>query len=66
MLLTHGASVHLRNKTGRTPLFLAAHAGLLDHVILLRASGAHLHADEIDAANLHAQRRPSVWKEAGL
>jgi 60kDa lysophospholipase len=38
--------VHLRNSAGRTPLFLAASAGLAEHVELLRKSGAHLHADE--------------------
>lgn len=64
-LLLKGASVHLRNKTGRTPLFLAAHAGLADHVSLLRESGAHLHADELDTATLHAQHHPVIWRAAG-
>ena len=50
--LTQGASVHLRNMDGHTPLYLAADAGLVDNVILLRESGAHLHAEEIDIARL--------------
>lgn len=57
--------MHLRNKTGRTPLFLAAHAGLTDRVSLLRESGAHLHADELDTAKLHAQHNPMIWRAAG-
>ena len=65
-LLLHGASVHLRNKTGRTPLFLAAHAGLTEHVSLLRESGAHLHADELDAAKLNVGSHPWAWRAAGL
>lgn len=67
-LLSLGASVHLRNHTGsgRTPLFLAANAGLLPHVILLRQAGAHLHAEELDTARLHASQRPEVWQHAGL
>ncbi|KAL8740674.1 MAG: hypothetical protein Q9190_006653 [Brigantiaea leucoxantha] len=66
LLLLEGASVHLRNKTGRTPLFLAAHAGLADHASLLQASGAHLHADELAVAKLHAQRNPLIWQTAGV
>ncbi|EXJ91738.1 L-asparaginase [Capronia epimyces CBS 606.96] len=67
-LLSLGASVHLRNHTGsgRTPLFLAANAGLLPHVLLLRQAGAHLHAEELDTARLHASQRPDVWAQAGL
>jgi 60kDa lysophospholipase len=48
--LSQGASVHLRNREGHTPLFIAAAAGLKDHVILLREAGAHLHLDELQAA----------------
>lgn len=66
MLLTNGGSVHVRNKAGRTPLFLAAKAGLVEHVRLLRASGAHLHSNEIDTARLHARRQPLVWQDAGV
>lgn len=58
--------MHLRNYAGRTPLFLAANAGLPDHVRLLRESGAHLHADEHGVAELHARRRPEVWALAGV
>ncbi|DAA77269.1 TPA_exp: Uncharacterized protein A8136_6529 [Trichophyton benhamiae CBS 112371] len=64
--LLHGASVHLRNNTGKTPLFLAANAGLVDHVELLRRSGAHLHADELAVAELHARRLPDIWALAGV
>ena len=66
VLLLKGASVHLRNSGGRTPLFLAAHAGMADHVSLLRDSGAHLHADEMDIARLHAHQNPSIWRAAGV
>lgn len=67
-LLSLGASVHIRNHTGsgRTPLFLAANAGLLPHVMLLRQAGGHLHAEELETARLHASQRPEVWKQAGL
>ncbi|GLI75030.1 hypothetical protein PoHVEF18_003280 [Penicillium ochrochloron] len=65
-LLSHGGSVHLRNRNGRTPLFLAANAGLSEHVMLLRKSGAHLHSDERPAAELLARRRPGVWGLAGI
>jgi lysophospholipase len=67
-LLSLGASVHLRNHTGsgRTPLFLAANAGLLPHVMLLRQAGGHLHAEELETARLHASQRPEVWSAAGL
>ncbi|KAL4742133.1 asparaginase-domain-containing protein [Aspergillus similis] len=65
-LLLQGGSVHLRNRNGRTPLFLAANAGLSEHVLLLRKSGAHLHSDERTAAQLLARRRPGVWGLAGI
>lgn len=64
--LSEGASVHLRNKAGRTPLFLAANVGLSEHVKLLRKSGAHLHAGELEVAKLHWGQRPSVWELAGI
>ncbi|KAM5437333.1 hypothetical protein McanMca71_001054 [Microsporum canis] len=64
--LLHGSSVHIRNNSGKTPLFLAANAGLVDHVELLRRSGAHLHADELTVAELHAKRRPDIWALAGV
>lgn len=64
-LLSQGGSVHLRNRNGRTPLFLAANAGLPDQVLLLRKSGAHLHSDERPAAELLARRRPGIWGQAG-
>ena len=65
-LLLQGASVHLRNRSGRTPLFLAANAGFSEHVLLLRKSGAHLHSDERAAAELLARRRPGTWGLAGV
>ncbi|KAL4790288.1 asparaginase-domain-containing protein [Aspergillus venezuelensis] len=65
-LLLQGGSVHLRNSNGRTPLFLAANAGLSEHVLLLRKSGAHLHSDERTAAQLLARRRPGTWGLAGI
>ncbi|KXL50413.1 MAG: hypothetical protein FE78DRAFT_129746, partial [Acidomyces sp. 'richmondensis'] len=42
LLLQKGASVHIRNKAGRTPLFVAADVGSEAHVSLLLQSGAHL------------------------
>lgn len=67
-LLSLGASVHIRNFTngGRTPLFLAANAGLISHVRLLRQAGAHLHAEELETARLHARQRPEAWELAGV
>lgn len=58
--------MHIRNRAGRTPLFLAANAGLSEHVLLLRKSGAHLHADERAVAEMHARRRPAIWGLAGV
>jgi lysophospholipase len=63
--LSHGASVHLRNKEGHTPLFIAAAAGLKEHVILLREAGAHLHPDEMQAATDSPEKLESeCWKLA--
>lgn len=59
--LTRGASVHLRNREGRTPVFLAAKAGMAKNVELLRKSGAHLHAEELEVA-----RRLRKFAEEGL
>lgn len=63
-----GASVHMRNFTasGRTPLFLAANAGLIPHVMLLQKAGAHLHTEELETAQLHARQQPDVWEAAGI
>ncbi|KAJ5803935.1 uncharacterized protein N7518_000238 [Penicillium psychrosexuale] len=66
LLLSQGGSVHLRNRAGHTPLFLAASAGLSEHTLLLRKSGAHLHSDERPAAELMARHRPFVWGMAGV
>jgi lysophospholipase len=66
--LSEGASVHLRSRTGRTPLFLAARAGLKPHVALLREAGAHLHTDELATAKVFALSADNaeVWKLAGM
>ena len=67
-LLSIGASVHIRNYTGtgRTPLFLAANAGLDSHVLLLCQAGAHLAPEEMSTARLHARQNPDVWELAGV
>lgn len=67
-LLQQGASVHMRNYTGtgRTALFLAANAGRTSHAALLTTAGAHLHAEELETARLHASQRPDAWAAAGL
>ncbi|KAL6722127.1 hypothetical protein ACLMJK_001233 [Lecanora helva] len=64
MLLTNGASVHLRNRAGRTPLFVAALAQLADHVAVLKQAGAHLSAEELAAARLQAKTAPNIWHVA--
>ena len=50
-----GASVHIRNKSGRTPLFLAANSGLTENVAILKQSGAHLHTVEMASAKSQAR-----------
>lgn len=64
--------MHIRNREGRTPLFLAAEAGRLENVKLLKKSGAHLHADEKDIAAMlkkkakeTADPKALAWKFAG-
>ena len=66
ILLLKGASVHLRNMTGHTPMFMAVEAGLADHVSLLRESGAHLHPDELRAAKSLSKSDPDLWVAAGV
>ncbi|KAF4554761.1 Asparaginase-like protein 1 [Elsinoe fawcettii] len=67
--LLQGASVHLRNREGHTPLYVAAQAGLKQQVELLKQAGAHLHAEEMadaDASMKSAtQPQQDVWKSAG-
>lgn len=46
-LLLRGASVHIRNHAGHTPLYIAADAGRKDHVLALLEAGGHLHAQEV-------------------
>jgi len=67
--LQQGASVHIRNREGHTPLFLAANAGLREHVRALRDAGAHLHLEEMAAARLQASSGgddAAVWEQAGV
>ena len=66
--LSEGASVHLRSRAGRTPLFLAANAGLKTHIEILREAGAHLHSNEMATARLLAQstENAEVWRLAGV
>lgn len=60
--------MHLRNRAGHTPLFLAARAGLKSHVDLLKEAGAHLHSNEIPTARVFAQSGENVeiWQLAGV
>ncbi|KAF2871332.1 asparaginase-domain-containing protein [Massariosphaeria phaeospora] len=65
--LGQGASVHLRDRSGHTPLYLAAAAGLQGHVEMLKDAGAHLHSDEMVAARLHlveGDGNAAVWELA--
>jgi len=48
LLLEHGASVHVRNKSGQTPLHLASHHGLFGVVELLLKFGADVDAQDND------------------
>ena len=45
-LLRRGASVHVRNRGGNTPLFLARGLGNKEAAALLGDAGALLHAEE--------------------
>ncbi|CAO3682230.1 unnamed protein product [Rhizopus stolonifer] len=47
-LLLHGASIHLRDKSGHTPLFDAVIEKHADVVNILREAGAHLAESEIN------------------
>jgi lysophospholipase len=47
-LLNRGASVHVRNRAGNSPLFLAQQVKADEHVKLLMESGAHLHVQETE------------------
>lgn len=79
--LSQGASVHMRNREGHTPLFLAAQAGQAEYVQMLRDAGAHFHSEELGDARHLAKRASaagptsaggmhpegsSTWKLAGL
>ncbi|KAF8461283.1 hypothetical protein BDZ91DRAFT_798256 [Kalaharituber pfeilii] len=63
--LCEGASVHLWNNDGHTPLYLAADAGMEENVNLLRNAGAHLHAEEADIAGLRRKLEASGSGEVG-
>ena len=64
--------MHIRNRAGHTPLFLAAQAGQVEYVKLLREAGAHLHNEEVgDAKHLakrmgDANRGKEAWEAAGI
>jgi lysophospholipase len=47
-LLKMGASVHVRNRAGSSPLFLAQQVGATENEKLLREAGAHLHVQETE------------------
>ena len=47
-LLSRGASVHVRNKAGNSPLFLAKKVGNEKAVSMLEEAGAHLHVEEVE------------------
>lgn len=68
--LTQGASVHVRNDDGYTPLFVAAKSGHKANVDMLLKAGAHLHAEEVDdaanAAKLASEADKELWKSAGV
>jgi len=61
LLLEHGASVHVGNKSGQMPLHLASHYGLLGVVALLLKFGADVDAQDNDTMTallfvLHSRR----------
>ncbi|KAH8591081.1 60 kDa lysophospholipase-like protein [Bisporella sp. PMI_857] len=47
-LLRRGASVHVRNAAGNSPLYLARRVGNQEHVALLEEAGGHLWVDEVE------------------
>ncbi|GAA5839858.1 hypothetical protein JCM11251_001234 [Rhodosporidiobolus azoricus] len=77
LLLSHGASVHVRDVFGQTPLFYAAKLGgshALEMIRSLRAAGAHLSEQEIESGkvgleifrgeNGHDTATRELWDEA--
>ncbi|CEH13407.1 Asparaginase [Ceraceosorus bombacis] len=70
VLLHAGASVHLRDSAGHSPLFLAARCGHVDAVRLLKQAGAHFKNDERELCDWyigreHGKTRASaIWREA--
>lgn len=62
-LLAKGASVHVRNHAGHTPLFLAADGGSREHVLALLEAGGHLHALELAGVLKDSHHsRNEIWK----
>lgn len=49
ILLDHGASVHLRDDLGHTPLFYAIRKGHLGCIDILKKAGGHLVESELDS-----------------
>jgi len=58
--------VHIRNREGRTPLYLAAEAGHKDNVQTLIDAGAHLDLMELDNARLLKSELERSRKEKSL
>ncbi|KAI9890648.1 MAG: hypothetical protein M1814_003717 [Vezdaea aestivalis] len=65
-LLSLGASVHIRNRAGRTALFMAASAELENNIKVLTDAGAHLHTSELRIAKVKAFGNEKVWILAGI
>jgi 60kDa lysophospholipase len=76
LLLSLGASVHVRDALGHTPLFYAARSGNVELVDMLMGAGAHLaqgerESGEVAAAWNEADRKgdkkvSEVWRRAGF
>lgn len=64
-LLTHGASVHVRNRGNNTPLFLAEKRGHAGNVKLLRDAGAHLWGPEAEEAKEAGEAKNAEEDAAG-
>ncbi|KXN72158.1 asparaginase-domain-containing protein [Conidiobolus coronatus NRRL 28638] len=73
-LLLNGASVHLQNARGHTPIFESIMAGHLDIVQLLRQAGGHLNLSELkfatlqffNASNTGQLQQLQLFLEAGI